>query len=705
VDGPNLHGVPGLWRDSGRTWRGVSGLDEGPRRAPPSTGVAPAGFDVWGPDRFDLRPPHTASEKSGTARSAQVAFWNLEGRLNHPSSRKEVAAELLDMGGGRRWPEVVSVSVDDPAGVQALHREHLDAAGYHLVMPSNDARSALLLRGRPVREPKAWVRTVNGRTAVQIQRQSVQLGARCLTLFNVDIDAEALRQQIDRDIAAIRKRFESPIRKARSERNGEKASRLERHRSAQVKEVEARFDAIRADLGAALEDLVQAHRLRQPNEPVVISGNFVRAFDDAFFGEQGFDLTENGFSASGKEIFSTYGRNPSKPAKADELSSRFHLSHGTKRIGKEAYAPRANILVSPEMTDSGALARYVKGTFRIHEAPTALGQHRPVSVLLDLDPSAQPPSEGRIVAPGVRLAPFSKGPADRLSFDEPLGGSITYRVPTRIPKKELRGVIQTLQEHGEMVERLSLSGRDDLLERISAPRVRASEYTGCIRFPFDWSEYESLEPRAAIEKLVEATAPSSRLSFTAASRIHFHHLFNAGGTVTEPFRGNAVHVTDTDDPHSFDSIVNVEHIWPQSHGAGAPSAKGDLHLLIVMDSRLNSRRGNHPYGEVKPGTETWEDGPFKIGLDADGRTVFEPAGHMRGWIARAMLWSALRHGAELTDLDRRTYVAWSEAHPPTKAEETYTARVSVYQGNRNPFVDMPEAARVLAPHLGHSVNE
>src|SRR5690606_18193538 len=49
--------------------------------------------------------------------------------------------------------------------------------------------------------------------------------------------------------------------------------------------------------------------------------------------------------------------------------------------------------------------------------------------------------------------------------------------------------------------------------------------------------------------------------------------------------------------------VNTEHTWPQSKFLQAPKGfmKTDIHHLYPTDSKANSIRGNHPFGEVEDG--------------------------------------------------------------------------------------------------------
>lgn len=692
-------------------------IEGGPRRTPPNpwgtslseapelpASAAKIGLTYHPADGFERggsAPTSGLAGASTEAPSVQVLFWKLDGRLTEAEGRARVATEMRSAGGGTRWPEVVSVSTSDVAGLSKLHAEHLEPEGYRLVVPDPSGPVALLVRGEPAGTSASWQRKVNGRTPVAIQRHTVRHGDRNLTIFNVDMDAEALRDRFDAETKAIKKEFGPRIGEAKQNKDKKLLAELERQRRDREAAVAAEYDTLRSDIGTALRDLVEAHRLRAPDDAIVLTGNFTAAFDVALFGKEGFGTgigrsqDAQRFLATGVDLLREHGRGASKLSKADRGSRRHHVDHGTHKVGKQAYAPTANILVGPELTGSGGLAQYVPGSFHIHDVPTDLGQHRPVSIQIDLAPG----TAKKLVAPGVRMSPFTRSDPNALSERERPGVVQTYRVPGKMGKGDREQILAAIQRYAKRAAGYRNAGRDDILERLRLPRLKGLEFERAIARPFLWSDYEGLSPDETVAMLRKQTAAKEQITFANANWIHFHHLFNADGWVTDPFTGSKLQIEALQDPQSFNRVMNVEHIWPRSKGAHKSDAKGDLHHLIVMDSELNSRRGNLPYGNVVPGTEKWEGSGCKVGLDADGREVFEPPQALRGRLARALLWAALRHGAELTPLDRNTYLQWHTSTPPTDAERAYTARVSVYQGNRNPFIDMPEAVRPLIDHL------
>ena len=88
------------------------------------------------------------------------------------------------------------------------------------------------------------------------------------------------------------------------------------------------------------------------------------------------------------------------------------------------------------------------------------------------------------------------------------------------------------------------------------------------------------------------------------------------------------------------SVINVEHTWPQSKFGGASKSikKSDLHHLYPTDSQLNSIRGSFPFGEVVKDTQNTKCPISRIGVDFDGHRVFEPPHDHKGNVARALFY-------------------------------------------------------------------
>jgi endonuclease I len=159
------------------------------------------------------------------------------------------------------------------------------------------------------------------------------------------------------------------------------------------------------------------------------------------------------------------------------------------------------------------------------------------------------------------------------------------------------------------------------------------------------------------------------------------------------------------------ALMNTEHSWPQSRGAGSGAAQADLHHLFPTEPGVNTRRGNLPFCEV--GVVEWsmeweEDGvadAARSGRDRRAEPVrcFEPPRSHKGDLARAMVYFWAVYGANLSSenaawFDERQqawFIEWNEAYPPSPEARRRNHRVRASQGSRNPLVDRPE----LLPRL------
>lgn len=129
---------------------------------------------------------------------------------------------------------------------------------------------------------------------------------------------------------------------------------------------------------------------------------------------------------------------------------------------------------------------------------------------------------------------------------------------------------------------------------------------------------------------------------------------------------------------------NREHVWPQSKGWFSTSGAGaDLHHLRPEDPKVNSRRGNKPYSE-------------------DGRGgSFVPPVRVRGDLARIIFYLLTRYSE--SDSYKITNVAqsydmllrWNRMDPVDDFERQRNDRSYEIQGNRNPYIDHPEAVDMI----------
>lgn len=156
---------------------------------------------------------------------------------------------------------------------------------------------------------------------------------------------------------------------------------------------------------------------------------------------------------------------------------------------------------------------------------------------------------------------------------------------------------------------------------------------------------------------------------------------------------------------------NREHTWPQSWFNEKNGPKSDLFHVYPTDGYVNNRRSNYPYGEVNKPTYTSGNGS-KLGpcvTSGYSGTVFEPIDEYKGDIARSYFYMSVRYysedsgwgssgmtnKSEILPWAMTMLLRWSDEDPVSEKEIARNNAVYGYQGNRNPFIDHPEYARMI----------
>lgn len=156
---------------------------------------------------------------------------------------------------------------------------------------------------------------------------------------------------------------------------------------------------------------------------------------------------------------------------------------------------------------------------------------------------------------------------------------------------------------------------------------------------------------------------------------------------------------------------NREHSWPKSWwGGGKNSAYSDIFHVMPSDGYVNGRRSSHPFGRVSRPTYTSSEGN-KVGpCDVSGYsgTCFEPTDRVKGLLARGHLYVGVRYkgefsccsnaavnGADIKSWTTNLMLEWHAAFPPQAWEVEFNDRAYKEQGNRNPFIDYPQAAQQI----------
>ena len=152
---------------------------------------------------------------------------------------------------------------------------------------------------------------------------------------------------------------------------------------------------------------------------------------------------------------------------------------------------------------------------------------------------------------------------------------------------------------------------------------------------------------------------------------------------------------------------NREHSFPQSwFGGSVLPMFSDLWIIYPTDSKVNSERGNFPYGKVGTATFTSRNGTKLGNCVSPGYsgTCFEPIDGYKGDLMRSQFYVATRYFSEdaswpggastaksqMLPWAADQYLQWSVADPVSWKERVRNAAIYEYQHNRNPFVDHPE---------------
>ena len=143
---------------------------------------------------------------------------------------------------------------------------------------------------------------------------------------------------------------------------------------------------------------------------------------------------------------------------------------------------------------------------------------------------------------------------------------------------------------------------------------------------------------------------------------------------------------------------NCEHVVPQSWFDENQPMKGDLHHLFACEPACNSMRSNYPYYDFTNYPPPLTAESIRTGCGMSENERFEPE-YGKGIAARAVFYFSIRY-QDVVALDNRMdltlLLKWNHDQPVTLYEKHRNAAIQELQGNRNPFIDFPEAAeRIL----------
>lgn len=162
--------------------------------------------------------------------------------------------------------------------------------------------------------------------------------------------------------------------------------------------------------------------------------------------------------------------------------------------------------------------------------------------------------------------------------------------------------------------------------------------------------------------------------------------------------------------------MNIEHSVANSWWDGTKNdAYKDIVHLNPSDATANNRKGNFPLGEIAD--LTWDNGITFVGKPVSGQgggsgTVYEPHDDYKGDFARVFMYmftiyKDMAWGTRFTwmydtssDLMLKPWayqllLKWSAADPVSQKERDRNDGIAATQGNRNPFIDLPDLAEYI----------
>jgi hypothetical protein len=140
-----------------------------------------------------------------------------------------------------------------------------------------------------------------------------------------------------------------------------------------------------------------------------------------------------------------------------------------------------------------------------------------------------------------------------------------------------------------------------------------------------------------------------------------------------------------------------------------PEYNDQHNLFPTRQANVNALRCNYPFGEVVTTESSFLEG--KLGLDANGKRVYEPSDKQKGRTARALMYMATCYNGisgnnwSFTDSigncsgyninygqNQNVLKKWHYQFPPDEFDMSRNDYLDSLQENRNPFVDHPEYA-------------
>jgi len=264
---------------------------------------------------------------------------------------------------------------------------------------------------------------------------------------------------------------------------------------------------------------------------------------------------------------------------------------------------------------------------------------------------------------------------------------------------------------------LTLAGMAGVMLDANHPNVvqatDASTYYGSA---IDWTATGATLKSALHDKIESHTAGS----YAGLWEIYKTSDIDADGKIWDIY--SKCHFTVTTDQCGTYSVegdcYNREHLIPQSVFNKSSPMVCDAHHIYPTDGKVNGMRSDYPHGFVSSATYTSGNGS-KLGTGNSTygytSTCFEPIDDYKGDVARAYFYFVTAYQEKVSGYSFasfstdaypslatwaiKTYLKWAYDDPVSQKEIDRNNAIYAIQGNRNPYVDHPEAAaRVWDPN-------
>jgi len=222
---------------------------------------------------------------------------------------------------------------------------------------------------------------------------------------------------------------------------------------------------------------------------------------------------------------------------------------------------------------------------------------------------------------------------------------------------------------------------------LSGDEPGAGEYTGY------YKDLTGLEGEALIDKLEDIL--NTGVSYLAyVNTTNVLKQADQHPTDSTSIMGMYDHLPIKKD--QYPDVWNKEHIWPQSSFGEAEPFKSDMHHIRAASASTNETRSNYFFNNILGATDGWVLGTQR----------FFPGKRDKGDVARMLMYVAVAYrddgfklvvqqGGYTNDAGRKmgnleVLLQWHLDDPVDEFERNRNEVIYSYQGNRNPFIDLPE---------------